>query len=234
MTPARGALAVRGYRITSLLADGQVRTTMQTGPAVPVFESAFSAFAHGTLINTTRGQVAVEDLVPGMKLVTADRTPEQLLWIGAVALVPQPDGPRCGLTRIMAGSFGIARPQTDLMAGPGARLLIRPSGLAERFGSDRVLTPASQVADGVNAIAIVPPHPVTLYHLCLRRHAVISAAGMEAESYHPGRGFERGMGANMLSLFLSFFPHVGAAQDFGPLAHPRLPFDHEEETVRSA
>lgn len=233
--PGRKSLAMRKYNIASLLPDGQVRNSDQIGPAMPIFEAAFSAFAHGTLISTTRGPVAVEDLVPGMKLAT-DQGPSVLLWIGAMTLMPPADDiPSSGsLTRIMADSFGIGRPQTDLMAGPGARLSMRPTGLADRFGGARVLTPVARLVDGVNAIEIFPPRPVTVYHLCLRRHAVISAGGMEAESFHPGLGFERNMGPNMLGLFLSFFPHIKEPRDFGPLAQSRLPLDAGDPTAEVA
>ena len=233
---ARKTLAMRKYRISSLMSDGQVRVSDQIGPAMPIFEAAFSAFSHGTLINTTQGQVAVEDLEPGMKLQTTDQGLMQLLWVGAMTLMPRSDKHPHGssLTRIMADSFGFGRPQADIMAGPGARFLLRPSGYAERYGSERTLTPAAQMVDGYNAIEITPPRPVTVYHLCLRRHAIITAGGMEAESYHPGPGFERNMGPNMLSLFLSFFPHIKQPRDFGPLAHERLPLKGIENAAEMA
>ena len=101
-------------------------------------------------------------------------------------------------------------------------------------GSGRILKPAASLVDGVNAIEITPPRPVTVYHLCLRRHGVISAAGMPAETFHPGAGFEQHTGPKLLSLFLSFFPHVKAPVDFGPLAHPRLPLDHADPTAEIA
>lgn len=228
--PGRKSLTMRKYHIAALLDDGQVRISDQIGPAMPAFEAAFSAFAHGTLINTTRGQVPVEDLVPGMKLVTADKGPVQLMWVGAMTLVPRSgEFPGGGsLTRIMADSFGFGRPQADLLAGPGARLVRRSAGGGDTPGSDKVLTPAARLVDGVCAIEVVPPRPVTVYHLCLRRHAIIAAAGLEFESFHPGAGFERNMGPNMLSLFLSFFPHVRQARDFGALACPRLPLQDDE------
>jgi len=225
--PARKPLVMRKYRISALLSDGQVRCSDQIGPAIPAFEAAFSAFAHGTQIATTRGPVPVEDLVPGMKLVTQGHGALQLQWTGSMTLVPRSDRfpDAVSLTRITAGSFGPGRPQSDIMAGPGARFLLRPARFFDRLGGERALTPASHLIDGDNAIAIVPRAPVTVYHLCLRRHAIISAGGMQAESYHPGAGFERSMGPRMLSLFLSFFPHVKQPRDFGPLACQRLPLD---------
>lgn len=228
--PGRKPLAMRKYRISSLMNDGSVRTTDQIGPAMPIFEAAFSAFAHGTLISTTQGQVAVEDLEPGMKVQTAQHGAQQILWIGSMTLMPRNDAfPQGGsLTRITYDSFGMARPERDLLAGPGARFLLRPAGFGARFDGERALTPASKLVDGLNAIEVVPPRPVTVYHICLRRHAVINANGMEAETFHPGAGFERNMGPNMLSLFLSFFPHIKEARDFGPLAHHRLPLGEND------
>ena len=225
----RKALVMRKYRISALHDDGNVRTGDQIGPAMPIFESAFSAFAHGTLIATTDGTVPVEDLEPGMEIVTCNGQFVPLIWTGSMTLMPPSDRmPQGGrLTRIMADSFGIGRPQTDLMLGPGARLMVRPTGGVERIETSRCLTPASRMTDGMNVIAVMPPRPVTVHHICLQRHAIISAAGMETESFHPGPGFERNMGPNMLSLFLSFFPHVRTARDFGPLAHERLPFDYQ-------
>ena len=67
----RKARMMRRYRIRSLREDGSVHETENIGPATPVFEKAFSAFARGTLIKTTTGPVAVEDLEPGMMLITA-------------------------------------------------------------------------------------------------------------------------------------------------------------------
>ncbi|MEO0370985.1 MAG: Hint domain-containing protein [Pseudomonadota bacterium] len=227
----RKPLSMRKYSIRSLGVNGGVKRSDQIGPAMPIFESAFSAFAHGSIISTEAGPVAVEDLEPGMKIVTLNDTAEPLLWLGAMTLVPRSDNTpmednrtASSLTRVMADSFGVGRPHADLMAGPGARLMLRRPARFSVSGDDRPLTPAANIADGMNATQIVPPTPVALYHLCLPKHAIISANGIDAESFHPGAGFERNMGPNMLTLFLSFFPHVKEARDFGPLAHPRLPF----------
>ncbi|MEM6589605.1 MAG: Hint domain-containing protein [Pseudomonadota bacterium] len=228
---ARKPLAMRKYSIMTLTADGGVKRSDQIGPAMPIFESAFSAFAHGTIIATQQGPIAIEDLEPGMKVMTMNDTAEPIVWLGSMTMMPRSDAVAIdddqsgrSLTRIMADSFGVGRPQADLMAGPGARILLRRPARFSVLGDDRPLTPAAHIADGMNASQIVPPAPVTVYHLCLAKHAIISANGIDAESFHPGAGFERNMGPNMLTLFLSFFPHVKDARDFGPLAHPRLPF----------
>ena len=107
----RKARMMRRYRIRSLREDGSVHETENIGPATPVFEKAFSAFARGTLIKTTTGPVAVEDLEPGMMLITAEHGPSQLLWIGSMTLVPR------GWRRRIAGSPGSCR----MLSGWSAR-----------------------------------------------------------------------------------------------------------------
>lgn len=222
---------MRKYRVASLHSDGGIRESEQIAPATPAFEAAFSAFAHGTLIQTVRGQVAIEDLLPGMEVTTADRGPMPIVWIGSMTLVPKAPGLAardCRLTRVMADAFGLGRPASDLIAGPGARLLLRPAGFRDSFGQERILTPARDLVDGNTVLEIMPQRPVSVYHLCLPDHAVITAAGLESESFHPGAGFERGMGETMLSLFLSMFPHVRNPADFGATRHPRLPLNAPE------
>lgn len=219
-------LRQRRYRSLWQTADGQQRETEQSAPALPLFDAAHSAFSRGTLITTLQGPVAVEDLLPGDAVMTAAHGALPVLWIGSMTLTPDPDGPRLSrMTRIMADAFGMGRPMLDFMAGPGARILTRPRNLRGVSGSDQVLTPAHALADGQHAFTVTPPCPVTLYHLCLRRHSVITANGLEVESFHPGANFERQLGQNMLIRFLSFFPHIREPHQFGPVCHLRLPLD---------
>ena len=224
--PGRNSLGMRKFQIASLLADGEVRYSEQIGPALPIFETAFSAFARGTQIKTAQGQVAIEDLIPGTQVQTADHGPSTVIWVGSMTLVPNtnnPNRPPARLTRVMADSYGLGRPDSDLMAGPAARILTRPTGIRNKLEDNRILTPASDLADGMNAIEITPPTPVTVYHIALKQHAIIFANGLEAETYHPGSGFERTIGEKTLTLFLSFFSHIKEPGDFGNLTTPRLP-----------
>ncbi|MFU8777721.1 MAG: Hint domain-containing protein [Roseovarius sp.] len=219
-------LPMRHYTNLWLRPDGGLEEREQVAPALPLFDAAHSAFARGTLITTTRGPVAVEDLMPGDLLQTSGHGPLPVLWIGRMTLRPEDIASHSvKLTRIMADAFGIARPMADLLVGPGARILTRPRNLRASIGSDHVLSPAHVLADGMHAFGVTPPRAVTFYHLWLRRHALITANGLEVESFHPGAGFERDVGPGMLSLFLSFFPQILEPHQFGPLAHLRLPLD---------
>lgn len=217
---------VRKCEISSLRPDGTVRVSEQIIPATSRIESAFSGFARGTILDTDQGPVAVEDLHPGMRLMTAEYGASPLLWLGSITLLPKINGraqvDEC-LTRVMADTYGMSRPDCDFIAGPGGRILARSPNPDYIYRTERMLIPARDLANGMNVIEITPPRPVQVYHVCLKNHATLTAAGLEVESFHPGYGFEHAMGANILAFFLSLFPHIHTPKDFGRLSHPRLP-----------
>ena len=225
---ARAQEATRRY--SCLWRDAEVRLMTQERhlPSLPLLDAAHAAFAHGALVSTSRGPVAVEDLVPGDMIVTAAGGAVPVVWIGSVTIGPDRSGVGTPLTRVMADAFGFGRPMADLVMGPGARLLSRPCRLRARIGADGVLSPVHAMADGVHAIRMVSRQPVTFYHLALRRHAVIMVNGLETESFHPGAGFERGYDDATLRQVMAAFPHIPKPCDFGPMAQMRLPLDAPE------
>ena len=229
------AVKMRKFDVVALCPDGEVKETQHLGPATPLFESAFSAFARGTLIATDTGPVAVEDLWPGMRVTVDDNRHEEVIWIGSMTHIPRTPGmdtPHAPLTRITAESFGLSRPMTDLLAGPAARILAAPAALRARLGGGKALCPVADFVDGWAAVEVTPPTPVKLYHIALRKHAVIRAAGLEMETFHPGPDFDRNMGMNMALLFMSYFPLLNTPADFGPLAYARLSADDSEAGPR--
>lgn len=226
---------VRRYTTTTLLANGDICETRHLAPALPLFEDAFCAFARGTLIETEMGPVAIEDLLPGDRVITGDGDTQAVVWKGNVTILP---GMRMGqkrdmkLTRITADSFGLARPMSSVVCGPSARLLHTPDALRSMAGANQCLSPASAFVDGVNVIETTPPTPVELYHICLPRHATLRVGGLELESYHPGAQSVRLISHAMRSLFLNLFPHVDSVGGFGPLAYPRAG-DGQAEAIRA-
>ncbi|MDK3073197.1 Hint domain-containing protein [Sedimentitalea sp. JM2-8] len=215
---------LRRYDVCRLSPDGTIAETRHVAPALPLFEDAFCAFSRGSLIETDAGLVAVEDLLPGDRIVTSDGKAEPLVWKGSTTLVPGrpgPQGRKLHLTRIMTDSFGIQRPISCLIAGPSARLLHTPGHLRSLAGGQQILSPVQACIDGMNVVETAPPTPVQLYHLCLATHAVIRVGGLDFETYHPGPNAGRMVSHAMRPVFLNLFPHVSQFCDFGALRHPR-------------
>ncbi|WP_324751854.1 Hint domain-containing protein [Roseovarius sp. Pro17] len=226
----------RVCNVAHLRNDGSIAEVRHTIPVHPIFDAAFSAFARGTLISTTDGPVAIEDLTPGMKVATNECGPSPVLWIGSMAMrqcenMPNPSSGTARLTRIMTGALGMGRPLTDVMTGPGARIAQRSATQPGGAHSDQVLRPVHDMIDGTHVIALSPPGTVHLYHLALRRHATITAAGLAFETYHPGPGFENNLNYQHLWQFIEMFPHIMRPADFGSLAHPRAPLARDGRAV---
>jgi hypothetical protein len=223
--PAKPAALTRRYEISWLDASGNIETSTRLGPATARFEEAFSAFARGTLIATSEGPVAIEDMVPGMLVQTAEGRMEKVVWIGSMTVYPSrtiPGMEPAAMTRITAEALGVGRPMPDLMLGPQARILVRDARCRAAIGAEAAYAPARTFIDGDCVVEVTPAAPLSVYHLMLSRHASVRAAGMDVESYHPGKGAFEGIEAPLAPLFLALFPNVRGFQDFGPMTHPRL------------
>jgi hypothetical protein len=231
--PAQQRQQMRRYVVSALMPDGNIAETRHTGPATPLFENAFCAFSRGSLVETEMGPVAIEDLLPGDRIVTADGEALPLLWKGSVTVMPglqRPTRRSLSLTRFMADSFGMARPMSCVVTGPAARLLLSPQEMRGRV-SGPMLTPVRAFLDGENVVETTPPSPVDLFHLCLSRHAAIRIGGLAFETYHPGPEALHGVSEAMRGIFLNLFPHVGSLSQFGSLAYPRADEKPRREAV---
>jgi len=216
---------MRKYNALTLNSRNDVLKLQQIAPAIPLFEDAFTAFAHGTLIATEHGPVAVEDLMPGDRLCTGDGDLQPLLWKGELQTIPHTKeltGHDTGLFRLQAESFGMARPSRDLVLGSPARVIERNTRLTAQAGADIAAIPVAEYADGERAFAVTPSIPVTLCHLHIERHCGILANGLECETFHPGHVTRMSLSIELAKLFLSLFPHINSFSDFGPEGFARL------------
>ncbi|WP_093362752.1 Hint domain-containing protein [Tropicimonas isoalkanivorans] len=232
--PRRALPLTRRYEVAFLTPQDTVEEFSRVAPALPAFEEAFSAFGRGALVSTPEGFVAVEDLVPGMQVETADNGLQTLLWVGSITMVPPAgdidgvEAPR--LTRISTEAFGPDRPLPDLILGPYARLLYKNVRCMDVLGTASAFVPAEAFRDGLSVIAVSPIAPVRVYHLGFAGQQTLRANGLDVESYHPGPQFGARMDRTTLQLFLSLFPHASGREGFGPMKIPRMT-SYEFETL---
>ncbi|MBK1635256.1 Hint domain-containing protein [Rhodovulum adriaticum] len=230
--PQRSMPLMRRYEAAGLVSADKVAERVRILPADPHLDEAFCAFTHGTLIATPDGPVAVEDLVPGMLVRTADAGLRPLVWIGSTLLPPAPEsGPQ--MTRFIAEGLGIDRPMADLVLGPRARVVSQHHGCHALCGGPSALVPAATLTDGHAVISLRVVRPMRVYHLGLLRHHILVANGVEVESYHPGENAMARLDPSLQEAFLELFPHLHGTGDFGPLVMPRLS-THEAESLRGA
>lgn len=231
---ARSVALTRRYEIAWLDEAGEIRFDTRVAPAIGEIEEASSAFARGTIVLTSKGPVAVEDLLPGMELVIDNDATSTVIWIGSMSVMPQRTSRKLETTsmvRVTADALGHGRPGADRLLGPRARILMRDQRARNLSGAPAAYVPLSCFIDGVTTVEITPVAPVTAYHIVLEKQGSIRSGGLEFESYHPGAHLHDRLDAELGAKFFTLFPNLRTPGDFGPAAHPRLSGKDYDEAV---
>ncbi len=130
-------------------------------------------FLAGTLIRTLSDETPVERLTVGDMILTATGQPRPIVWIG-VGRVLATRGRRNAATPVIVrkGALGPSQPHRDLRVTKGHSLYI-----------DDVLIPAEFLVNHRSILWDDHAQEVTVYHVELETHDVLSANGVLAESY---------------------------------------------------
>lgn len=134
-------------------------------------------FAAGTLIDTARGPVPVEDLVPGDRLVTRDRGLRPLRAVLAREVVAEG-----ALAPVEIGA-GVLGNDAPLRLSPQHRVLVAGHWAELLHGTAEVLVPAVALVDGRRVVRRVGGR-VRYFHLVLDRHELLRSGGVWTESLH--------------------------------------------------
>lgn len=221
---ARVKPLMRKYEVAHLTPSKNIEDFTRIAPAMASFENAFAAFGRGAILRTKSGMMAVEDLLPGDRVLT-DHGYQTLLWRGTMTIFPGTQNPRTEIgtmTRITADTLGLGRPSPDLVLGPAARMLHKSPATKLLTGTDTSLIPVRDFIDGEQVIELRPIAPVHCYQLGFEDHTCVNVNGIDVETLHPGPAHALGLGPDLLPHFMAMFPHMHRFADFGTLAAPRL------------
>ena len=130
-------------------------------------------YCRGSLILTDHGEVAVEDLAIGGRVVTASGETRPVKWLGHRALDCRRhrDPGAVWPVRVAAGAFGERQPARDLWLSPGHCVAV-----------DGALIPIRFLLNG-HSIAQVETDSVEYWHVELDEHDILLAQGLPAELY---------------------------------------------------
>jgi len=223
--PQRSRPLMRKYEVAHLTPSSQIEEKSVLAPALPVFEDSFASLGRGAILQTETGPCAVEDLLPGDRIMTASNEFQTLMWHGSMTVIPgaQNRRPEMGtLTRVTSESFGYGRPMPDLVLGPSARMTYTTPAVRTLTGRNTALVPVRDFIDQEQIIELTPISAVQVYQLGFKNHERICVNGVELESLHPGLPHTIAMKPDMMAMLMALFPHKGSLHEFGSLLHPRI------------
>ena len=144
------------------------------GTGTDITENTTPCYCRGTLIRTERGEVPVEALTIGSKVLTKSGKVRPIKWIGRRSyggrfIMGRKDVlPIC----IKAGALDDRVPQRDLWLSPHHALYL-----------DGMLIEAKDLVNGVSIVQADRVEKVEYFHIELETHDVIIAEGALAESF---------------------------------------------------
>ncbi|MCF8486943.1 MAG: tandem-95 repeat protein [Rhodobacteraceae bacterium] len=168
-------------------------------------------FTPGTMIATPKGEVAVENLRVGDKVITRDNGIQEIRWMGAKEMGWHDFAANPHLKPIMvkAGSLGNGLPERDMMLSPNHRLLVANDRTALYFDEHEVLVAAKHLigGDGVHQVESVG---TTYFHFMFDQHEVVLSNGAWTESFQPGDYTLKGLGNAQRNEIFDLFPELKA------------------------
>lgn len=174
-------------------------------------------FVAGTMIETAKGNVPVEALVPGDMVLTMDDGLQPVRWVG------QREVPAVGLMapiRIEAGTFG---DHGTLLLSPQHRVLICDTMASLWFGEDEVLVAAKDLIND-QTVRRVEGGAVEYVHILFDKHQVIYSEGLATESFLPGPQTVKMFEKDIVDEICAIFPELDAltGRGYSPAARRTL------------
>ncbi len=202
----------------------QITTSNLTPLATEPYANLIPCFATGTLINTPVGRRRVQDLTVGDMILTRDRGPQPIRWIGsrALSLDELATAPALWPVHISAGALGPATPDQELIVSPEHRVLIDSSAMGVMFGISETLVSARSLLSKTGVSQPKPTSPVTYFHILFDAHEVIVSNGAATESFHPSILPQSVSQRRTAEELATLFPDLPVFDMSWPMARPAL------------
>ncbi len=173
-------------------------------------------FVRGTLIETKRGDVAIEDLIEGDLIRTVDNGFQPIRWIGSTKATGMGDR---SPVLFKKGSIGNSE---DLFVSPWHRIRVASWQAEVLFGGGEKLVAANYLVND-STIVRAPSSKVEYFHIMFDRHEIIFSNGAATESFHPGDANLDTMARKTREEIFSLFPELEFNKKaFGAVARPVL------------
>jgi Hint domain len=164
-------------------AETDIEVSLTANPQQP--ERCTPCFTPGAMITTQRGEVPIQHLEAGDRVVTRDNGIQPVRWVGKTQMFLQDFQAEPHLLPVLVrqGSLGKGLPERDLMVSPNHRLLVANERTSLRFSEREVLVAAKHLS--VPGVHTVQSSGTTYIHFLCDRHEVVLVNGIWTESFQP-------------------------------------------------
>lgn len=212
--------------------QGDLTLVVSTAPLVPgtTYDISFKndgggtpygeivCFARGTLIRTPNGDIPVETLKVGDRVLTHDDGAQPIAW-AAQRMILFPKGDDLPVW-IDPDTFGPNQPYARTAVSPRHCLFRRDAAFQMMFDTTEVLMSARDCVDGINITQDRGQMAVEYFHFMFDTHALVWANGMLAESFYPGPVARQSLDPLARARLAALYPEL--ADDSAPAPFPRV------------
>ena len=170
-------------------------------------------FTPGTTIATPKGEVLVEDLRAGDKVITRDNGIQEIAWVGSKEMTGKELAAKPHMKPILikAGALGQGLPERDMLLSPNHRVLVA-SEKTQLYFEEREVLAAAKHMTGAQGIHTLDVMRTTYIHFMFERHEVVLSNGAWTESFHPGDYSLNGLGNSQRNEIFELFPELATAE----------------------
>lgn len=179
-------------------------------------------FSTGTLITTLKGEIAIEELAIGDRIVTRDHGLQTLRRISRRDFDYAQIGERTHLAPIvvLAGALDQSLPERDMLVSPNLRVLATTNALPMgAMGRDRLVAIKALVdSKSVRGCSVLG---VSYVHLEFDAHETVLANGAWFECFHPTDASLGSAGNAQRTELFELFPDLRPAAPKPPVTRGR-------------
>lgn len=186
-----------GYMVSEELTPGTAYTEVFRTNVSPEDDSEESyntwtsvpCYVAGTKIETEHGTTAIEDVVPGMLVLTYDNGLVPVVWAGKrhISMAMQAQDPSLKPIRISAGALGDGIPSKVLRVSPQHRIFFSDRARRTEATKIDVFAPAKGLVNLRGIHHLDDGGPITYHHILCENHQIIKANGAWSETLFPGK-----------------------------------------------
>ncbi len=193
-------------------------------------ENIVPCFTPGTSIATPRGEMLVEELQVGDKIITRDNGIQEIRWIGAKRMDGRElqNNPHLQPVLIQKGSLGNGLPERDMLVSPNHRMLVNNDRVSLYFEENEVLVSAKHLVNPTEGVQSINSMGTTYIHFMFDNHEVVLSNGAWTESFQPGDYSLKGIGNAQRNEIFELFPELQGQKGREAYASARLTLKKHE------